>query len=118
MTARYGFYRYSEGVAAGRYVSRQSDSSVKDDIMVGLYNEDGGCRWEFKIEEHHFRQPTLHSAIKLCIFAESVHALELTKVASLIRWMSREVPRKLHQVQAWLESNGFENMLKAKVKAS
>lgn len=99
------YYRYSTGVAYGRYAARSPGCMApSDDILLGLYRADGnGCLYEFKIEQHAFEKPT----IRVCVFRDAFQAFQ--DFDWFFLWLRDYKPRDLDTVEAMLKDMGVVN---------
>lgn len=105
-----GFYRHSEGVNEERYKPLDRSNGVSDDLMVGLYSQGGGCKFEFQVELRDLGSNG--ETIRVCVFSDAFAVFSgLGPFKGFFQWLSKEKPTTLDQVQAWLAEFGFVNML-------
>ena len=109
-----GFYRNSHGVLLQQWPPPYGPDIV-DDIMVGLYfaEPDGGCEFEFKIEEHVWDE---RHGIRVGVFDDAFGAFQRREFAPLFRWLAKARPQSLDKIEAWLEKHGFQNKLREKAR--
>lgn len=105
------YYRYSTGVACGRYAPRSPGGMApQDDLLIGLYTKTGGCRYEFQVAEHHLSRAT----IAVRVFNDSFAVFD--ELPSFFVFLTTRRPTTLDAVELWCQENRMMNGITGKRK--